>query len=1150
MSNFEFLRAEWPTLFAEAIRAERAGVADPRVACIAARRTVELTVGWLYDADTTLKKPYHDDLAGKINEPTMVTLVGTDMRAKLDLIRKVGNDGVHGTKPITDKTSLPLLRELFQVMFWLARNYATDPLNVPPTHLAFNADKVPRPLTAEDRRKKQAEAQAVLAEYDKQRAELAAQRDANADLEAELAHLRAQVAAAKKANQAVPDEHDYTEEQTREFYIDRLLAEAGWTLTHADDREYPVTGLPNKSGKGRVDYVLWDDDGKPLGLVEAKRSAKDPDLAGKAQARQYADALEKATGQRPIIYYTNGFETWVWDDAFYPPRKVHGFHTKDELRLLVQRRAGRRPLATETINAQIVERAYQTKAIRKIGESFEKQNRRQALLVMATGTGKTRTAIALVDLLAKADWVKRVLFLADRQALVNQAANAFKAHLPGLPPVNLLTEKNETGRVYVCTYQTMMGLAQEYDAAGVKRFGPGHFDLVIIDEAHRSVYQKYGALFTYFDSLLVGLTATPRDDIDHNTYQLFHLEDGMPTDYYDLDDAVAEKHLVPPTVIEVPLRIPTRGMRYDELSEEEKEKWEDIDWSPDDDGPPTEVAADAINKFVFNTPTIDKMLQTVMDYGLKVPGGEHIGKTIVFARNTKHAKLIAERFDILYPHCRGSFASIITSHADNAQSLIEDFEKPNAAPYLAISVDMLDTGIDVPAVVNLVFAKTVRSKTKFWQMLGRGTRLCKDLFGPGQDKTGFVVFDLGRNVEHFNQNLPTIEGRATVSVREKVFRQRVALLAALDQAADPGAAPSEVPEGEPHSVGDLRWQVAHTLQQQVAAMNRDSIEVRGHLRLVEAFSEPAAWQRITIDKQAELDEIAPLPTELVEGGNTTPAKRFDYLLLRLQLTHLTGEPGYPELCAQVRDVANELLSPELQNIPVVIAQHDFLTDICTDSWWEDITLPMLESIRRRLRGLVVHIKATPRNPIYTDFEDELGELSLKELTALAGLRDKKRFKAKARAYLNDHADHVAVQKLRRNRQITSMDVQYFEAVFLGEGFATSDDIAEAKAANDGELGLFLRSLTGLEEQAARDAFDAFQSGRTLTANQLDFLDLLVKVIATNGIVEVGSLYDPPFSQRYPHGPDALFPNSADLDEIEAILGHLRATAIPADARSA
>ncbi|MFB7877093.1 DEAD/DEAH box helicase family protein [Nocardia sp. NPDC056064] len=1150
MSNFEFLRAEWPSLFTEAIRAERAGIADPRVACIAARRTMELAVGWLYDAEATLKKPFHNDLKGKISEATMVALVGTDRRAKMDLIRTVGNDAVHGTKPISDKTSLPLLRELFQVMFWLARNYANDPLNVPPPHLAFDTDKVPRPLTAADRRKKQAEAQAMLAEYEKQRAELAAQRDANADLEAELAQLRAQVAAAKKANQAVPDEHDYTEDKTREFYIDRLLAEAGWALTNAEDREYPVTGLPNKTGKGRVDYVLWDDDGKPLGLVEAKRSAKDPDLAGKEQARQYADALEKATGQRPIIYYTNGFETWIWDDAFYPPRKVHGFHTKDELRLLVQRRAGRRPLATETINAEIVERTYQTRAIRKIGETFEQQNRRQALLVMATGTGKTRTAIALVDLLAKADWVKRVLFLADRQALVNQAANAFKAHLPGLTPVNLLTDKSETGRVYVCTYQTMMGLAQEYDSAGVKRFGPGHFDLVIIDEAHRSVYQKYGALFTYFDSLLVGLTATPRDDIDHNTYQLFHLEDGMPTDYYDLDDAVAENHLVPPTVVEVPLRFPTRGIRYDELSEAEKQEWEAIDWAADDDDIPDEIAADDLNKFLFNADTVDKMLETVMDFGLKVPGGEHIGKTILFARNTKHAKLIAERFDILYPHYRGGFASIITSQADNAQSLIDAFEKPDTAPFLAISVDMLDTGIDVPAVVNLVFAKTVRSKTKFWQMLGRGTRLCKDLFGPGHDKTGFVVFDLGRNVEYFNQNLPTAEGRATVSVREKVFRQRVALLAALDQAADPGAAPTDVPDTEPHNVGDLRWQVARTLREQIAGMNRDSIEVRGHLRHVEAFSEPGAWQRITIDKQSELDQLASLPTETVEAGNTTPAKRFDYLLLRLQYAHLTGEPGYLALSTQVRELATELLSPQLQNIPSVAAQHDFLTDICDDSWWEDVTLPMLESVRRRLRGLVGNITAKPRSPIYTDFEDELGELSLKELTALAGLHDKKRFKAKARAYLTEHADHVAVQKLRRNRQITSVDVRYLEGIFLDEGFATSEDIAEAKAAHDGELGLFLRSLTGLEEQTARESFDAFQSGRTLTANQLDFLDLLVKVIVANGIVEVGSLYDPPFSQRYPHGPDVVFPDTADLDEIEAILGRLRATAIPVDANTA
>ncbi|WP_405160975.1 helicase-related protein [Nocardia sp. NBC_01499] len=368
-----------------------------------------------------------------------------------------------------------------------------------------------------------------------------------------------------------------------------------------------------------------------------------------------------------------------------------------------------------------------------------------------------------------------------------------------------------------------------------------------------------------------------------------------PTDNYDLDDAVAEKNLVPPLVVDVPLKFQRSGIKYDELSDEEQEQWEAADWSADDDGVPDEVAADDLNKFLFNADTVDKMLEAVMTEGLKVDTGEHIGKTIVFARNTLRAKLIAERFDLNYPHYRGTFASIITSQADNAQSLIDKFEMPGSAPYLAISVDMLDTGLDVPAVVNLVFAKMVRSKTKFWQMLGRGTRRCDNLYGPGENKTGFVVFDLCQNVEYFNQNLPTAEGRATISLREKLFQRRADLLLELDRLQDPGETPAEIPDGEPQSVCDVRWQVAQTLHQQVAGMNPNGIEVGRKLRQVEAFTDTAAWQRITPEMRTELDQIAGLPTEFIEDGNSPQAKRFDYLLLRLQYASLTGEPGFPAL---------------------------------------------------------------------------------------------------------------------------------------------------------------------------------------------------------------------------------------------------------------
>ena len=556
----------------------------------------------------------------------------------------------------------------------------------------------------------------------------------HAEIAAENARLQAELAAIKAANAAIPDTHDYNEEQTRDIWIDNLLHEAGWPLDQPRDREYKVTGMPNAKGEGFVDYVLWGDDGKPLALVEAKRARKDARV-GQQQAKLYADCLEATHGARPVIFYSNGYEHWIWDDTNYPPRAIQGFLKKDELLLLHQRRATRRALAGVEIDRDIAGRFYQSRAIRRIDDAFEKHHQRKTLLVMATGSGKTRTVIALVDQLMRANWVKRALFLADRVALVNQAVRAFKMHMPHAAPVNLVTDKLTDGRIYVSTYPTMMGLIDDVQN-GLRRFGPGHFDLIVIDEAHRSVYRKYRAIFDYFDSLLVGLTATPRDEIDRDTYSLFELERGVPTDSFELNEAVDGGFLVPPRAVSVPLRFQREGIRYDDLSDEDKERWDALEWSEDGEIPDG-VDAAAVNKWLFNTDTVDKVLEHLMTHGQKVEEGDRLGKTIVFAKNSDHAEFIAERFDANYPHLKGHFARVIDYRTDYAQTLIDDFSIPAKAPHIAISVDMLDTGIDVPEVVNLVFFKIVRSKTKFWQMIGRGTRLAPDLFGPGRHKSIF-----------------------------------------------------------------------------------------------------------------------------------------------------------------------------------------------------------------------------------------------------------------------------------------------------------------------------------------------------------------------------------------------------------------------------
>lgn len=568
MSNFVFLDHEWPWILEAAGQAECMINTDARAACFYARRSLELAVAWMYTHDKSLRLPYQENLSAFIHEPTFKSTVGDALFAKARLIKDLGNMAVHSTKKMAASDALNATRELFHFCYWLARTYGRK--NRPSPGLTFSADLLPAtapaasaPQSAEQLQK----LEASLKERDDKLASAQAQHAAEkATLEQELQQLRDAVAAAKKANTAEPDTHDYSEAETRQAFIDVLLKEAGWNLDPAVSHEVEVVGMPNNEGKGFVDYVLWGDDGKPLALIEAKRTTRNPTV-GQQQAKLYADCLEAMYGQRPVIFYTNGYEHWIWDDASYPPRPVQGFYKKPELELAIQRRSSRRSLAEAVINSGIIERHYQTRAVRRVGQTFEVEHQRKALLVMATGSGKTRTVIALADVLMRCNWAKRVLFLADRVALVNQAVNAFKKHLPDASPVNLVTDKNTEGRVYVSTYPTMMGLIDEVSNAQ-RRFGVGHFDLIIIDEAHRSVYQKYGAIFKYFDALLVGLTATPKDEIDHNTYGLFNLEDGVPTDAYGLDEAVADGHLVPPVPISVPLKFLRGGIQYDDLSEE------------------------------------------------------------------------------------------------------------------------------------------------------------------------------------------------------------------------------------------------------------------------------------------------------------------------------------------------------------------------------------------------------------------------------------------------------------------------------------------------------------------------------------------------------------------------------------------------------
>ena len=1115
-ANFAFLKQEFPQSAESASNAERHIYGDPRAACFYARHALERLIVRIYRVEQTLDTQKYNTLGGRMHDPDFKDLLPEVVWQKAEYVRDAGNVAAHGKKTPSPEKALDIVRELSHVLYWAGRTYlrkGAESLQ----DKTFDESLIPKeePDTTP----------ASLDALEKLAAERDAAEEARKETEKELDQLRAQLAAIKAENEAVPETHDWNEDQTRKLIIDLALQRAGWPLDQPNDREYEVTGMPNNQGIGFADYVLWGDDGKPLAVVEAKRTTVDPEV-GQQQAKLYADSLEQMHGQRPIIFYTNGYKTRIWDDLAYPPRTVAGFYKKDELASLINRRSVRQALDVGEVKDHIVERYYQKRAIGSIGEQFE-QARRKALLVMATGTGKTRTAIALVDLLQRAGWVKRALFLADRVALVNQAVSAFKTHLPQSSPVNLVTEKDAAGRVFVSTYPTMMGLIDE-TKGNEARFSVGHFDLVIIDEAHRSVYQKYGAIFRYFDSLLVGLTATPREQVDRNTYRLFDLQPGMPTDAYELETAVADGFLVPPRVQQVDLRFPREGIDYDSLSDEEKEQWESLDWG-DNVQPgdiPERVNATAVNSWLFNEDTVDKALQHLMEHGHKVEGGDRLAKTILFARNHEHAKFIEERFNHHYPHYKGHFARIIDHYAKYPQSLLDDFSQKDKEPHLAISVDMLDTGIDIPEVANLVFFKPVYSKIKFWQMIGRGTRLCPELFGPDDDKRDFRVFDFCFNFDFFRENPEGIQDRSGVPLGTRLFRARVQLLTHVQT----------TPDLDPDA--EIGAALTTELHGEVAAMNRENFIVRMHQEAVDRFRDREVWEQLSdADREALSREVAGLPSEI--ETDDIESRMFDLTMLRMQLALAEGNMDVFE-GHRKRVVEIAMLLEEKSTIPAVRAQLEYLASMQESSFWEGVNLNELEDLRLRLRGLMPLLDKKKRKIVFTDFQDEIIGVREDEPVYMPKMTGPL-YARKVEEYLNNHLDHIVIRRLRTNQPLTETDLQGLENVLQEIGEEDGEKLLSGLLARNEapSLAHFVRSLVGMDRSAAQGAFAVFLGDQSLTTQQIRFIEMVIEQLTARGVMDAEALYEPPFSNLHAGGPDELFAGKENVisgifDTLEAI----------------
>ena len=1067
MTNFDVFNtdSQFAAFAPAAIAAERILHIDPSACILNCRRAMEFAVKWMYSVDDSLVRPWQDKLVSLMSNEDFRDIVGTDIYRRMDYIRIMGNNAAHNNKKITEEQAVLCLENLFIFLDFIAYCYGKE-------YTERHFDK------------------ALLQEQTVKTGPVVYIPDVNLDaLIAENKKLKEELTARRLEQQQtyVPKPLDITEYQTRKLYIDAMLEDAGWTEGKNWLNEIELAGMPNKSNVGFADYVLYGDDGKALAVIEAKRTCVDV-AVGRQQAKLYADLLEKKYGRRPVIFLTNGFETRIQDNQ-YPERKVAAIYSKRDLEKLFNLQTMRTSLKNIVVNKNIAGRWYQEAAVKAVCQSFDEKNRRKALLVMATGSGKTRTVMALCDVLLKHGWVKNILFLADRTSLVTQAKRSFTNLMPDLTLTNLCDGKqNVNARCVFSTYQTLMGCIDDIKDDEGKLFTCGHFDLLICDEAHRSIYNKYRDIFNYFDAPLVGLTATPKDDIDKNTYEVFELESGVPTYGYELAEAVKDGYLVDFLSVETELKFIEQGIAYDELSDEEKDEYEKT-FITETGEIPEKIAPSALNNWVFNEDTIRKVLNILMQDGLKIDYGENLGKTIIFAKNHDHAEKILEIFNKEYPHLK-DYAKVIDNKIKYAQSAIDEFSDPKKLPQIAISVDMLDTGIDIPEILNLVFFKKVMSKAKFWQMIGRGTRLCPGLLD-GEDKEKFYIFDFCGNFEFFRMN----KGKATanmLALQGAIFKLKAQIAFKLQDLA--------------YQTKDLiafRKTLVEDMVRKVRELNRDNFAVRQHLKYVELYSNTDNYVSLTYENTLTMgEELAPL---IIPDKDEPKAVRFDALMYGIELAYLAGKPyskARSDLTKKINAVAG------VANIPEIMAQADFLNKLIHTDYIANAGINEFECIRKNLRDLIKYIpKGGPKYT--TNFIDNIIGKEIKP--AEIENDDLKNYKMKAEYYVRQNQDQIAIKKLRTNLPLTKADIASLEKVLWSELGTKADYEAEY---GQKPLGEFVRELVGLDMNAAKEAFADYLNDVNLDSRQIYFVNQIVEYIVHNGMMKDFSvLQEAPFTDQ-------------------------------------
>lgn len=1117
--NFEFLRARRATLADLAAFAEQYAHSDPASSLIKLRGYVEHVVAAIYDG-YRLHPPFSDNLNDLLTTDEFKLAVPEVVLSKLHAIRIAGNHAAHPRRPITKELALERLYQAFEVGQWLHLQLdrgtrAGLPAYSPPSPAGEQAPSNKAKEALEKLRLAEAQHEAVLQALEEERKKRLEAEQVAAQSGEELEKL-------KQEGQKVANLLQFNEETTRRRLIDTMLVAAGWEVglngkdTDQVKQEVKVSSMPTASGLGFADYVLYGDNGKPLAVIEAKSTSKDA-LIGSEQARIYAECLEKETGQRPVIFCTNGMDIYLWDDAQkYPYRKVYGFYSRDSLEYLLHQRADKKPLALMEPNLVIADRPYQLEAVRRVCERFSDKFRK-ALIVQATGTGKTRVALSLCDLLMRAGWVKRILFLCDRKELRRQADRTFKEFMPGEPRVivDSTTSSDHSKRIYLATYPAMMKCFEQFDV--------GFFDLIIADESHRSVYKKFRALFQYFDALDVGLTATPVKFIERNTYGLFGCEDKDPTFHFSLQQAIDAQppYLVPFRVRSFSSKIREQGLKYSLMSDEQKEQLEEQVETPE----LVEYEASKLDKDFFNKDTTRALWSSLMNEGIRNATQTHLGKTIVFARNHLHAMHLAEVFSETYPQYGSGFCKVIDNQETRAEQLIDDFKNKEHELTIAISVDMLDTGIDVPEVVNLVFAKPVKSYVKFWQMIGRGTRLCKNLFGPGKDKTEFLIFDHYSNFWFFDEAYKDPQPTPQKSLLQQLFEARVTLA---------GVALDRMEEGTFQATVDL------LLLDIKAAREAGSIEVRDRWMELEKLSQRELIEGFAAATKADLLSIAAPLMQWRNIRGEEDAYRFDLLATRLQLELLRGgaqAPKTQDLKAHVEEQV-ELLG---KNQNPVKAKADTIKAVRSREFWEGVTVAQLDEVRRELRGIMKYQQKPTTSRVAPQVFDVADSDFVAEdyVPRLEGL-ELVEYKRRVEAVLREHfMQNPILQRIRNGQSVRDEELEELARLVL-----QVDDRANVKhltghdpATRTSLLSVF-RGLVGLDAVAVEAAFSGFiHKHPKLSAQQLKFLQVLQNHIAQNGGIEIDRLYEPPFTSIHAESVDGVFKEGSEVDEIVAILAN-------------